>query len=221
MQRIPSGIAGLDELLGGGFLKRSVNLVSGTTGSGKTTFALQFLLATENAECGLLITSDQKPQETLKYLESKFSWNIKNPLKEKKLVIAKSSASSLKEFLSDIKFAVHRYPAEKIAIDANPSILLQAETTFDAKSLLREFFSMLRKSGATCLVATETSLHPKSLSLFGVEEFLADSVLFLEKRRIGSMVSHKLHIRKMRGSPHSHKIHPIELTKDGLRVHSQ
>jgi len=64
--RVPSGVAGLDPLLGGGLLERSVTLVSGSSGIGKTTLAIQFVLAgAERGEPGLLVTLDESADQLL------------------------------------------------------------------------------------------------------------------------------------------------------------
>jgi circadian clock protein KaiC len=64
--RLKSGIPGLDELLGTGFLKRSVTIVSGSAGVGKTLFGLQFLLeGAKQRERGLYVTLEEGPEQLL------------------------------------------------------------------------------------------------------------------------------------------------------------
>src|SRR4029077_4361050 len=69
--RLGSGIPGLDELVGGGFLKRSSTLVSGSAGVGKSTFGVQFLLeGATKGEAGLYVTLEEGPEQLLTSAEA-------------------------------------------------------------------------------------------------------------------------------------------------------
>src|SRR4029077_8200799 len=64
--RLGSGIPGLDDLLEGGFLKRSVTLVSGSAGVGKSVFGLQFLLeGAAQKQPGLYVTLEEGPEQIM------------------------------------------------------------------------------------------------------------------------------------------------------------
>jgi len=77
IERVSSGVPGLDELIRGGFPKQSVTLISGGPGSGKTTFALQMLVsgAEKRNEPGVYATLTETPEE-LKLDASSFGWNL-------------------------------------------------------------------------------------------------------------------------------------------------
>ena len=70
-QRLLSGVPGLDSLIGGGFLKRSITLVSGSAGIGKSTLGIQFLLeGAKRGERGLYITLEEGEAQILKILRT-------------------------------------------------------------------------------------------------------------------------------------------------------
>jgi len=91
-RRCPSGIAGLDELIDGGFPRQRSILLSGTCGSGKTTFAIQFLYRgiTEYNEPGILISLEQDPRE-LKEDMAGFGFDLQKEEDEGRLVIIDAS----------------------------------------------------------------------------------------------------------------------------------
>ena len=75
-ERIESGIQGLDKLIEGGFIKNSVNLVAGQTGTGKTLFCMQYLLnGLKKGENGVYITLEQKQDEILQDV-GRFGWDV-------------------------------------------------------------------------------------------------------------------------------------------------
>src|SRR5438046_10606348 len=91
MDRVPTGIKGLDELLGGGFPEGRCILVVGSPGSGKTTFALQYLYhGAMLGETGLYVTLDEHPALVKKNLQS-YDWDIDGMEKKGKLLFIDAS----------------------------------------------------------------------------------------------------------------------------------
>ena len=74
MERIKSGIPGLDEIIGGGFIKGHQILLAGNAGTGKTIFSCQFLLeGVRNNEKGLYLTLEESPKSIIENMKT-FSW---------------------------------------------------------------------------------------------------------------------------------------------------
>jgi circadian clock protein KaiC len=70
-ERVPSGVEGFDEMVGGGFLRGSITLLAGMTGSGKTTFALQFALKSlELNERSLYVHFQENPTQLARSIEN-------------------------------------------------------------------------------------------------------------------------------------------------------
>ena len=91
MDRVPTGIKGLDELLGGGFPDGRCILVVGSPGSGKTTFALQYLYhGAILGETGLYVTLDEHPDHVKRNLQS-YDWDIDGMEKKGKLLFIDAS----------------------------------------------------------------------------------------------------------------------------------
>ncbi|MBU4246360.1 MAG: AAA family ATPase, partial [Nanoarchaeota archaeon] len=80
-EKIVTGISGLDVLLEGGIPKNHTILLAGTSGSGKSIFSMQFLLAgAQKGEPGLYITFEEDEASVLKVF-GEFSWDLKKFLK--------------------------------------------------------------------------------------------------------------------------------------------
>ena len=78
VERVSSGITGLDKHMEGGFVKNSINLISGATGTGKTIFGLQYILdGLQKGENGVYISLEQEPEDIFADVAI-FGWDFKN-----------------------------------------------------------------------------------------------------------------------------------------------
>ncbi len=92
IQRVSTGIAGLDTLLQGGFIPSRSYLVTGEAGTGKTTACMQFLLnGLKKKENAVYVTVDERPAEILQTAAS-LDWDLQKYVQEKSLVILDASA---------------------------------------------------------------------------------------------------------------------------------
>ena len=77
VERVKTGIIGLDEKIGGGFVKGSVNLISGRTGTGKTTFCMSFLYeGAKNFEPGVYVTTEENEDDIKKDVMAMFDLSL-------------------------------------------------------------------------------------------------------------------------------------------------
>src|SRR5512137_3011824 len=75
--RSKSGIPGYDELIGGGFHKGTVNTVTGSSGTGKTVFASQFIqFGVKNGERGMIITPSESSEYLKREMMASFGWDL-------------------------------------------------------------------------------------------------------------------------------------------------
>lgn len=105
IERIPTGVPGLDELIEGGLPKGRITLITGTAGSGKTTLGMQFLHSgcTSFGENGLFVTLEEETADLIKDM-SRYGWELRQLVDQGKLSILQSS----------IPFEVSQ---EKVSID--------------------------------------------------------------------------------------------------------
>lgn len=222
MERIQTGLEGLDSILDGGLPKGSVTLISGGSGTLKTILCTQFIYqgATLFKEPGIFVTVEDSPTHFSWNMES-FSWDIQ-ALEEKNLMKLyrvkfdpqKDISTQLAAELSAISDLVHRMKAKRLVIDSTTAFGIWFSNPGELRYLLYQFVSTLRELGCTTLLTAETKGGKTDFSALGVEEFVSDGVIML----YFTPPNRSIFVRKMRGTNHSKKIHPLELNSKGILV---
>lgn len=211
----------MDDLLYGGIPQGNLVVASGDPGSGKTSFCLQFIYngAFKYNEPGVYISLEETQQELFD-ISSYFGWDFK-PLIEKKLV--KMETIELYDFdklKNAIEDAVEHIGAKRIVIDPGVVFRLFFEKELDARKTILSLGRMLKELNCTSIITNEISLE-KMTSLFGLEEYVADGVILLYHTKIENRFIRSVGVLKMRGTRISEKLHPLEITKDGIVVLSK
>jgi KaiC/GvpD/RAD55 family RecA-like ATPase len=239
LERIPSGIPGLDKLIEGGLPKTRTFLVAGGTGAGKTIFSMQYLYegATKYNEPGIYVTLDELPKLVREDMQ-RFGWDIKRLEDEKKIVIMDASIARVglpseeeysvgdvsfdyKKLLLEIVRVAKSIGAKRIVIDSIATLGMYFDKVDDVRGAVLEMVYILSRLGATSVLVTELEQNTNKYSKYGVEEFVADGVFVLKYLDTGIQgINRTMLIRKMRATEHSAEIHPIEITKDGILIKS-
>jgi KaiC/GvpD/RAD55 family RecA-like ATPase len=146
-KRCPTGIAGLDDLLEGGYPRGRSILLSGTCGTGKTTFAVQFLYngIVQHNEPGILVSLEQDPAE-LKQDMANFGFDLKKQEDEGKLVIVDASLSRI----GVTKISTEPIPSPITGQPEGSMSLLPDE--FNMERILEIIISKAKKTGAKRVV---------------------------------------------------------------------
>ena len=230
MERLKTAISGFDELIQGGYIKNTVNLISGPAGSGKSLFGMQFIYNGVQMydECGIFITLEEGSDNVRNTMIS-HNMDIDKFITEGKLYIidlgevekdtSKSARrirgfESLAEFLSNLIKISH---ANRVVVDNLSPIGINYETSGDLRQGLFRFGRFLKENDVTAILVSE-SLNDKQLTRFGVEEFIADSYVQLQFREEAGELKRYLMVRKIRFSEHNSKIHPYQITRDGIKI---
>lgn len=222
MERVKTGIRGLDELVGGGFPKGSTVLVSGGTGTCKTIFSMQYIYngALEFDEPGLFVTVESNPKNIAWNMES-FGWDIRKMQEERKINIYRLHLSSKRSFsdlikseLETITGLVKELGIKRLAVDSTTAFAALIETPSSIRSLLFQFADGLKELNCTTVFTSETKSLKTEFSAYGVEEFMADGVILLYL----TPPNRSIFVRKMRGTNHSKTIHPFEITDNGIVI---
>jgi len=237
MDRVPTGIKGMDDLIEGGFpFGRSV-LVSGACGTGKTILSMQYIYngAVKYSEPGVYVTLDERPDLIRKDVE-RFGWDIPK-LEEENMFsfvdgsIAKLGIPSSEEFampstgfdldklLLEIMRIVKKTDAKRIVVDSVPALGFNFENSSDVRKAILKMSYMLMRTGVTSILTSEVQEGANKFGKYGVEEYVVDGVIVLHYMGIGTQSNRTLHIRKMRATKHSEDLHPIEISKKGIEVH--
>ena len=242
MDRVTTGIKGLDEILNGGLPRSRTILVVGSPGSGKTTFAMQFLVGGAKAgEQGLYVSLDEKPERVKANLTS-FNWNLDALERDGKLtfidatqlrrpgqkimagrVEAESSVSLLlpELTLGILTRTIRRVAAEegiqRIVIDPITSLMLRYPEEPKRRRALLMFFDALESTGCSCIVTSElrTSMLARR---FQLEEYLSQGAVLLHTIVHEGNVIRAIQVEKMRGIAHDAQLRPYQITQTGIEV---
>ncbi len=230
MERLNSGIIGLDEKIQGGFVKGSVNLVTGKTGTGKTAFCASFLRAgAQKNEPGIYVTTEEPKEDIKEDIKSMFNWNIDEteflvlePVIPIDFDREEEMGRILKIYVFDlyskIEEIVKKTHAKRLVIDSATIIEMFIKDDYLRRVALMKLTNDLKKLGVTTIVTGTVPEGTDLLSISGIIEFFVDSVIKLEFLPVAEEFKRTLTIRKMRRTDHSIYIHPFEITKDGIKV---
>jgi KaiC/GvpD/RAD55 family RecA-like ATPase len=217
-ERISSGIPGLDKLIQGGFIKGSVNLISGPTGTGKSIFGLQYLWhGLQNGENGVYISLEQEPIDIFGDVKD-FGWNFTPYIKNKKCIMEYLPIWRLEDLTISVLEKIRSINAKRFVLDTLSLVCSKLEEE-QIRSEITEFLKDLRRSGATSLLLSEIAEGSKGLSMFGIEEFIADGIIILHYlESVSGLSPRSLIIRKMRRTNHGTDVYPLEINKKGISL---
>ncbi len=238
LERCPSGIPGFDELCEGGFIRDKSYLLSGTSGTGKTIFALQFIVngILEYNEPGIFIATEERPQN-IREFASTFNWDLEKLEDENMLALV--DATSMKIGLpSDEKYVDIRpfdtrslldqvisiqdeIGAKRCALDSTTSIGFMINDVSKFRVELLKISTTFEILGLTSIFTCEIVEGSQAISRFGVENFVTEGTIVLRFERSGHVRIRTLEIVKMRGTKHSFRIHPFDIKDDGIIVYAE
>ena len=229
VQKIRTMIEGFDDISHGGLPIGRTTLVSGTSGTGKTLFAVQFLYHGIRYfnEPGVFVTFEESPQDIVKNACS-FGWDLQELINEGKLFILDASPDpdgqevvgsfDLSALIERIQYGIRKYKAKRVSIDSVTAVFQQ----YDAASVVRrEIFRLvarLKQVGATTVMTTERMQEYGPIARFGVEEFVSDNVVILRNVLEGERRRRTLEILKLRGTTHMKGEYPFTMTNDGINI---
>ncbi len=240
MERVKTGIYGLDELIEGGFPRGRTILVSGGCGTGKSIFGMQYayLGATEFNEPSIFVTLDERPK-MLREDMLRFGWDISKAEKKGNFILIDGSSAKI-GYPSDEKYslpqtgvnidrlllkltqAIDQIEAKRVVIDSIAGIGLQAEKEQEIRKAILKVNYLLMKTDVTTVITSEIPEQidhgPLTFSKYGVEEYVADGVIILSYSHSHEEYNRTMFIRKMRGTKHSEDILPMQITSKGIVV---
>jgi circadian clock protein KaiC len=220
-QRVSSGAPGLDELLGGGLLDGSVTLVSGSSGTGKSTLGLQFVLEAARLQAhALYISLEEGPSQILQNAEA-----LGLPLREAleagwvEILYLPREYLHPARFLSLMEDKVRSRGPARVVLDSASDIELRGIVSEELRQLLYSLVVRLRTLGVTSLFTLEarTLFLSDTVSEQGLAP-LADNILVFRYVQEAGVLVPLLTVVKTRGSEHDRASHRILMGEGGLRL---
>ena len=229
VQKIHTMIEGFDDISHGGLPAGRTTILSGTSGTGKTMLAVQFVYNGIQYfdEPGIFVTFEESPADIIKNAHS-FGWDLQKSIDDGKLFILDASPDpegqevvgsfDLSALIERIQYAFFKYKAKRVSIDSVTAIFQQ----YDAASVVRrEIFRLvarLKQMGATTIMTTERVEEYGPVARFGVEEFVSDNVAIVRNVLEGERRRRTIEILKLRGTTHMKGEYPFTITNNGINI---
>lgn len=210
IERMSSGVDGLDQIIGGGIPSNDLILLSGTSGAGKTIFGLHFLFSSN--EPGIYVSFEEDIDQ-LKKIALFFGWEP-----DKNVRFLKYDPFKIQDIFEIIESNIRETKAKRVVIDSISALGVYMKDISEVRRTILQISTMLRKNKVTSILISEILPNRKSISRFGVEEFVTDGVIVMHNVFVSGEYRRGISIWKLRSTDHSRKIHPYKITEKGLIV---
>lgn len=223
LHKLVTGIPGFDHISNGGLPENRTTLLSGTAGSAKTVFAVQFLAEgiLRDRQPGVFVTFEESPRDIRKNMRD-FGWDIEAWEQQQLWCFVDGSLYPEQEaivggeydlgaLVARIEHAVRKINAKRVSMDSLGAIFTHLTDTVRVRSELFRVAMGLKQIGVTAVMTAERTLEYGDIARYGVEEFVADNVVILrnvleeEKRR------RTIEILKFRGTSHQKGEFPLTI----------
>ncbi|MBI1878860.1 MAG: ATPase [Chloroflexi bacterium] len=224
--RVKTGITGLDEMMGGGFLRGTANLVEGAPGTGKTTLGMQFIYngIVQANEPGLIITFEEFPQQYY-HDAAAFGWDFLDLEKKGLLKVIMTSPEvsrlDIESVGGMIENSVNQMGAQRVVVDSITHFARLTQEPIELRSLEFSFINALKRQGLTSVFTRENAVLLGESTENTDIGFVVDSYLMLRYVEIESTMRKALLVLKMRGSDHAKDIRQFDITGQGFEVQSK
>jgi circadian clock protein KaiC len=227
LSKAPTGIAGLDDVTGGGLPRGRPSLVCGPAGCGKTLLAMEFLVRgiTEFGETGVFVAFEETRDDLIANVAS-LGFDLAALEADGMLVVDHIAVPSgemvvtgdwdLEALFIRLGAAIDRVGADRVVIDTIETLFGAFTEAATLRSELRRLFAWLKRRGVTAVITGERGDGPSTRS--GIEEYVSDCVIELNHLVTDDTSTRRLRIVKYRGSLHGTDAYPFLITGNGITV---
>jgi len=234
INRVKTGVYGLDSLLEGGLPEGRVILVSGSPGSGKTTLGVQFLRAgAKSNETGIYLSIMEDPKMVIQD-QARYDSEIPRLYREKKLIFIDAGPLTWGELndlgggednpdskapispaylIQRLSLLVEEFKVKRLVIDSAMALKFDMDEGVARKELTR-FIRTLKNMRCTTLLLSELT----DPTAYATEHFAAQGVVFMHHFMHNRKMIRALQVVKMRGTIHDNQLHPLRFEEGGLVV---
>ncbi|HEX7706596.1 MAG TPA: circadian clock protein KaiC [Thermoanaerobaculia bacterium] len=229
LAKAPSGIAGLDEITGGGLPRGRTTLLVGGSGSGKTILALQFLVhgAQQCDEPGIFVAFEETPARIIGNAET-FGWNLRE-LQEKKLSfvdaqpppdLVQSGSFDLSGMLAALGAKAEEMRARRIVFDALDIMLALLPDPAAQRREIYRLHAWLLAHELTGIVTlkADSDAGGSASQPFGFIQFMVDCAVILNHTVVLGVSQRNLRVQKYRGSSFDENEAPFLIGRNGFEV---
>ena len=225
--KCPTGIRGLDEITNGGLPRGRPTLICGAAGCGKTLLAMEFIVrgAREFNEPGVFMAFEETEKELADNVVS-LGFDLPSLIRRKKVAvdyvrierseIEETGEYDLEGLFVRIGSAIDTIGAKRVVLDSLEALFSGLSNEAALRAELRRLFRWFKDKGVTDVITGEQG--QKTLTRYGLEEYISDCVIFLDHRVTNQVATRRLRIVKYRGSAHGTNEYPALIDEQGLNV---
>jgi circadian clock protein KaiC len=227
IRKIPTGIVGLDLVLGGGVPAGRMTLVSGGAGSGKSMIGLECLLHGAAAgEAGILVLFEERA-EAVRQNAWSLGWDLASLEQKNRLCLLAARLNpeavisgdfSIKGLLAILDQQVKAMRARRIVIDAVDALLYLYDSPMRERQELYALHEWLLDRGLTTIMTVKTVPQEEAPSRYAFLDFMADCVIHVDQRITAQVATRRLRVMKYRGSGYGRNEYPFVISPDGVTV---
>jgi circadian clock protein KaiC len=227
IERVTTGVPGLDEMLTGGLPRGTATLVEGAPGTGKSTLGMQFIYqgAAHAGEPGLILTFESFPRQYHRDAAN-FGWDFQALEAADKLRVIMSSPevsrADLQAVSGQIETMAHEIDARRILVDSLSHFERLTNDPVELRQMIYQFINGLKRLGLTAVLTRENAMLLGETA--DIEEdlaFVVDGYILLRYVELASAVRRALLILKLRGSDHAKDIRQYEITGRGVELRAK
>jgi circadian clock protein KaiC len=228
LSKAPTGIAGLDEITGGGLPAGRPSLVCGNAGCGKTMLAMEFLVrgATQFGEPGVFMMFEENAAELTANVRS-LGFDLDKLAAEKKIALdyvhiersefEETGEYDLEGLFIRLGHAIDSIGAKRVVLDTVEALFAGLPNHAVLRAELRRLFRWLKDRGMTAIITGERG-EGSAITRYGLEEYVADCVIILDQRIQEQISTRRLRVLKYRGTAHGMNEYPFLIGAHGFSV---
>lgn len=226
LEKAPTYITGLDEILEGGLPRGRTTVTIGTPGSGKTVLGLEFLYRGAQAGEPGIYVGFEEPIQQIRQNAATLGWDLAALERDHRLFLLEgrikpdtllSGEFSLKGLLAAVAGKSQEMGAKRIVIDALEVILRLFDTPQQVRNEMHTLNEWLLSCGLTTIMTVKPSIRGTSI----FEDFfesMSDCVIRLDTWVADQVSTRRLRIIKYRGSGFGRNEYPYMIAKTGLHI---
>lgn len=227
LQKVPTGISGLDEITEGGLPAGRPTLICGDAGSGKTLFSIGFIIngAIQFNEPGVFVAFEEKSDE-LALNVSSLGYDLNKLVSQKKIKIdhvhidrseiEETGEYDLEGLFIRLGHSIDSIGAKRIVLDTIENLFSGLSNEGILRAEIRRLFTWLKKKGVTTIITGERG--EGKFTRQGLEEYVSDCVILLDHRIQNQISTRRLRVVKYRGSVHGTNEYPFLIDEEGISV---
>ncbi|HUT24310.1 MAG TPA: ATPase domain-containing protein [Sumerlaeia bacterium] len=218
---VPSGVDGVDRLLGGGYPSGTASIIAGMSGAYKTTLAATFLAeGAGRGENGLFITFEENPQQLIKTLARR-GVDLASAVESGQVQIRHyvPKRTCLEKILADLRPGLDNGSLRRVVIDSLDDFERCIEKPSAYKDYLGMFLAALRRAGATTRLTLKLQQVSGTNPISDIRYVsMVETVVYLGNVEIESEIHRVISILKARGSRAEGDLREIQCDAGGLKI---